>query len=214
MDLLRQTLRQDIGFYDMNDSGSVSIHVTTNGNLINTGIGEKMGIIIQGLSTFIGAFVVAFAVNWKLTLITLAVVPTILIIIGICLQFEIGYDTHILKSYSQAGSLADEVFSSIRTVHAFWAQPSLALKYALHLEAARKIGMKKNLLYGFYYSTEYFTIYAGYGLAFWQGSRRYASGEIKSPGDVITLVEGGVDIEMIADPLPESSLRSYLQPLL
>jgi ATP-binding cassette subfamily B (MDR/TAP) protein 1 len=183
---LKHTLRQDVAFFDQEGTGSVSIQVTTNCNLVNTGISEKLGLGIQGTSTFFAAFIIAFAVQWKLTLITLAIVPTIMIIIGICVMIDVKQEGRILPIYSRAGQLADEVISSIKTSHAFWASPRLSDRYLTLLQEAKTEGMKKSPNFGVLFSTEYFCIHAGYALAFWQGIRMYASGEIQNSGDIVT----------------------------
>jgi ATP-binding cassette subfamily B (MDR/TAP) protein 1 len=58
IDFLRQALRQDIAFFDQSRNGAMAIQITTNGNLVNVGIAEKLGLAVQGLATFIAAFVV------------------------------------------------------------------------------------------------------------------------------------------------------------
>jgi ATP-binding cassette, subfamily B (MDR/TAP), member 1 len=185
---LQQTLRQDIGYFDTHKTSSISVQVTTNGNLINNGISEKLGLIIQAISTFIAAFAVAFAVNWKLTLITICIVPTIIIVTAICIGIDSKQEARILPMYSQAGTLAEEVFGTMKTVQAFWSQPKFSAKYEKILVDARTEGFKKSPNYGVLFSTEYFCILSGYGLAFWQGIRRYSSGEIKQSGDVVTVI--------------------------
>lgn len=58
IDFLRQALRQDIAFFDQASNGAMAIQITTNGNLVNVGIAEKLGLGVQGLATCIAAFVV------------------------------------------------------------------------------------------------------------------------------------------------------------
>jgi ATP-binding cassette subfamily B (MDR/TAP) protein 1 len=58
IDFLRQALRQDIAFFDQASNGAIAIQITTNGNLVNVGIAEKLGLAIQGVATFVAAFVV------------------------------------------------------------------------------------------------------------------------------------------------------------
>ncbi|KAI9654359.1 MAG: hypothetical protein M1821_006675 [Bathelium mastoideum] len=188
IDFLRQALRQDIAFFDQSSNGAIAIQITTNGNLVNVGIAEKLGLAVQGLATFVAAFAVAFAVQWKLTLITLSIVPTILIVVAICVGIEMRNEAKILDIYGRAGALAEEVFSSMRNVHAFWAHPRLAGKYDDLLLQARREGRVKRPNYGVLFSTEFFCVNAGYGLAFWQGIHMYASGEIAASGSVVTVI--------------------------
>ncbi|KAK7418059.1 hypothetical protein QQX98_004198 [Neonectria punicea] len=187
IDFVRQTLCQEISFFD-SPSTSISGQITTNGNLINHGISEKLGLVIAGLSTFIVAFIVAFAVQWKLTLIVICIIPVNIIVTVVCIVFDIGYEYAMFDIYSRSGSLAEEAFATIRTAHAFWAFPKLSKRFTSILEDASKIGAKKSLIYAILFPTEFFCIFAGYGLAFWQGIRMYSTGEITQPGTVVTVI--------------------------
>ncbi|KAF2193181.1 multidrug resistance protein-like protein 1 [Zopfia rhizophila CBS 207.26] len=188
IDFLEHTLRQNIAYFDSADAGSVTTQTTTNGNNVNNGISEKLTLTIQALSTFVAAFVVAFAVQWKLALITVSIVPTILVVTSVCVVIDTKQESAMLAIYSKAGQLAEEVFSTMRTVHSFWLNPLLSDKYDSLLGDAMKVGMKKSPNYAVLFSTEFFCVYAGYGLAFWQGIRMYTTGEIKESGDVFTVI--------------------------
>lgn len=132
------------------------------------------------------AFVVAFAVQWKLTFILISIVPTIIVVNAICIGIDTKQESAMLSVYGKAGLLAEEVFGSIRTAHSFWLNPFLSTKYDAFLDDAMKIGMRKSPNYAVLFSTEFFCVYCGYALAFWQGIRMYLSGEIKESGDVFT----------------------------
>jgi ATP-binding cassette, subfamily B (MDR/TAP), member 1 len=119
-------------------------------------------------------------------LILICIVPTILIVTSVCIAIDTKNETAILAVHSQMGLLAEEVFGNIRTAHAFWLHPLLTSKYDSLLAEAMKIGMKKSPNYAVLFSTEFFCVYCGYGLAFWQGIRMYTAGEIKESGDIFT----------------------------
>ncbi|KAF2279256.1 multidrug resistance protein-like protein 1 [Westerdykella ornata] len=94
----------------------------------------------------------------------------------------------MLSVYAKAGQLAEEVFATIRTVHAFWLHPLLTQKYDSLLIDAKRLGMRKSPNYAVLFSAEFFCVYSGYGLAFWQGIRMYFRGQIKDSGDVFTVI--------------------------
>ena len=96
------------------------------------------------------------------------------------------YEIAGMDVYAKAGLMAEEVFFSIRNIHAFWAFGSMSNRYETMLRQAHNVGHKKSPVLSVLYSFEFFYIYAGYSMAFWQGIRRYASGEITEPGKVIT----------------------------
>ncbi|KAF2676906.1 P-loop containing nucleoside triphosphate hydrolase protein [Lentithecium fluviatile CBS 122367] len=188
VDFIKHTLRQNIAFFDSAEGGGVTTHITTNSNNVNSGISEKLTLTIQGVSTAVTAFIVAFSVQWKLTLITICIVPAIIIVIGICVGIDTKNESQMLEIYGKAGQLAEEVFSTMRTVHSFWLNGLLSRKYDAMLGDAMKVGMKKSPNYAVLFSTEFFCIFCGYALAFWRGIRMYASGEISESGDVITVI--------------------------
>lgn len=185
IDFVRQTLRQEVSFFD-SPSSSISGQIATNGNLINHGISEKLGLLIVGTSTFITAFVLAIAVQWKLALIVLCIVPVNVIVTIFCVKIDEGYELNMLDIYSRSGSLAEEAFATIRTAHAFWAFPKLSKRFTSILDEAGKIGAKKSLVYAILFPVEFFCIFSGYGLAFWQGIKLYSNGDIDQPGTVVT----------------------------
>ncbi|QKX55415.1 uncharacterized protein TRUGW13939_02508 [Talaromyces rugulosus] len=115
---LRAALSQEIAYYDRSTSGSISQQATTNGKLIQSGIGEKLGIVIQAISTFVAAFVIAFVTQWKLTLILIFMVPTLIIALGMAGGIDAMIEAKILQVYAQAGSYAENVLGGVRHRHA------------------------------------------------------------------------------------------------
>jgi ATP-binding cassette subfamily B (MDR/TAP) protein 1 len=188
IDCVDKTLRQEIAFFDNGDTGAIAVKLNTFSSHIQLGIAEKLGLVVQAISALITAFIVALAVQWKLALITICIIPAIVITTGIGVAIDASQENRCMKLYAKAGSFAAETFSSIRVVHAYWSQPRMIEGHNRILDDARREGLRKSLNWGLLYANEFFFVYAGYGLAFWQGIRMYASGEIEAPGKIITYV--------------------------
>lgn len=199
---LRSALGQEVAYFDFGSGGSIATQATSNGRLIQGGISEKFGLTFQGLSAFVTAFIVAFITQWKLTLITLCVAPATIIVMGVVAGIEAGHETKILQVYTQANSFAEGVLASARTVHAFEMRSRLVNKFDQYLIEAHRVGSKISLLFGLLFSAEYTIIYLGFGLAFWQGVRMLARGDIDTPGDIFTVllsvVIASVNLTMLA----------------
>ncbi|KAE8369414.1 P-loop containing nucleoside triphosphate hydrolase protein [Aspergillus caelatus] len=185
---LRAAFSQETGYFDQGTGGSISTQATSNGKLIHSGISEKLGIFIQAIATFIAAFIIAFVSHWKLTLIICCIVPALIVIGGGFSFADAGYETNILKVNAQAASYAENILSGVRAVHAFSLRPRITHKYGQYLQRVFTIGMKKNPIYGVMFGSEYFIIYAGMGLAFWQGIHMLARGNIPDIGTVFTVL--------------------------
>ncbi|KAM7215408.1 Leptomycin B resistance protein-like protein [Rhypophila decipiens] len=185
---VKAALSQEIAFFDLGTGGSIAAQATTNGRLIQAGIVEKLGLTFQGLSTFVTAFIIAFIVNWKLTLYCLFIAPGTIIIMGIVGAFFAEYELKILAAYGQANSFAEGVLASARTIHAFEMRSRLVAKFDEYLKEGRKWGDKCAPLMGLLFSVEYTIIYMGFGLAFWKGTRMFADGDISDAGDVFLVI--------------------------
>ena len=185
---LRSALSQEVAFYDLGTGGSIATQATSNGRLIQAGIAEKLGLAFQGISAFVTAFIVAFVVQWKLTLICLCIAPAVIIVTGGVAAVQAGNETKILEIFAQSNSFAEGVLSSIRTVQAFEMRARLVDRFDAYLKDAHKVGRKNGPLFGILFSAEYTIIYLGFGLAFWQGIRMLARGEIKDSGTIFTYV--------------------------
>ncbi|OJJ00274.1 hypothetical protein ASPVEDRAFT_189111 [Aspergillus versicolor CBS 583.65] len=185
---LRAAFSQEITFYDMGTSGSISQQATTNGKLIQSGIAEKLGIVFQAISTFLAAFVIAFVKQWKLTLILIFMVPTLLIVLGGAGAVDATIETKILQIYAQAGSYAENILGGVRTIEAFSLRSRVIAKYNSYLQDAHTQGVRKNKIYGLVFGGEYFITYAGTALAFWQGIAMLDRGEVSDLGTVFTVL--------------------------
>ncbi|KAF4999995.1 hypothetical protein FGRMN_2076 [Fusarium graminum] len=185
---LRAALRQEVAYYDFGSGGSIATQATSNGRLIQTGIAEKLGLFFQGAAAFLTAFIVAFIVQWKLTLICLCIAPATIIVMTVIATMEAVHEMKILEIHGQANSLAEGILASVRTVHAFEMRARLVDKFDKHLEEAHTVGKKISILFGLLFSADYTIIYLGFGLAFWQGVRMLSTGEITESGVIFTVL--------------------------
>ena len=141
--------------------------------------------MIQSVSMMVTALIIAFLQSWKLTLIIIAVVLPLFVILGVTLTIEANVDNRVLKIYSKAANMAEEVIGSVKTVHAFGATQPLLTKFDEWLVQASEAGRKKGPTLGVMYASEFFFSFVPYALAFWQGARMYVAGEIDSVGTMI-----------------------------
>ncbi|RKK98516.1 Leptomycin B resistance protein pmd1 [Fusarium oxysporum] len=184
---LRAAFSQEIGFFDQVQE-SISMQATSNGKLIQAGIGEKLGMLVQAMATFIAAFVIAFISQWKLTLIIIGMVPVLLIVVGGVAGLDAQIEADILKIHAEAGSYAETTLAGVRTVHAFDLRGRVVSQYDSFLESSFGLGMKKNRIYGVLFGGEYFIVHAAMGLAFWQGIAMVNRGEVPDLGTVFTVL--------------------------
>lgn len=105
------------------------------------------------------------------------------------------YTTKSLGVVSKSSTLAEEVFSSIRTVHAFCTQTRLGSKFDALIAQSRKNGIKNSFFDGGALAFMFFSVFVSYALAFFYGG--------------ILLVQGKADVGIIINVLFSIIIGSF-----
>lgn len=86
--------------------------------------------------------------SMRLLVVILATVPIMVAAGGLMGYFITKYTTRAQDSYADAGSVAEQVFSGIRTVYSFSLQKRFSGLYEKKLELAKKQGIVRGLSLG------------------------------------------------------------------
>ncbi|KAL4617085.1 multidrug resistance protein 1-like, partial [Arapaima gigas] len=179
-------IHQEVGWFDVNEAGELNTRLTDDIFKINEGIGDKLGMLIQSLSTFIAGFVVGFITNWKLTLVILAISPVLGVSAAMFSKVMTSFTCKEQTAYAKAGAVAEEVLSAIRTVVAFGGQKKELKRYHKNLEDAKNVGVRKAITANIAMGFTFLMIYLSYALAFWYGTTLILAAE-SNIGDVLTV---------------------------
>ncbi|XP_072010351.1 ATP-dependent translocase ABCB1 isoform X1 [Engystomops pustulosus] len=179
-------LRQEISWFDVNDAGELNTRLTDDVQKISDGIGAKIGMLLQTLTTFVTGFIIGFIKGWKLTLVILAISPIMGLSAALWAKVLSAFTNKELTAYAKAGAVAEEVLAAIRTVIAFGGQDKETKRYEINLEEAKKIGIRKAITANGSIGFAYLIIYASYALAFWYGTTLVIEGE-STIGSILTV---------------------------
>ncbi|KAI4316955.1 hypothetical protein L6164_024877 [Bauhinia variegata] len=168
---LQSVLKKDINFFD-NEARDANIifHISSDAILVQDAIGDKIGHTIRYLSQFIVGFAIGFTSVWQLTLLTLAVVPLIAVAGG---AYTIIMSTLSEKgeaAYAQAGKVAEEVISQVRTVYSFVGEEKAVGEYSKSLDNALKLGKKGGFAKGVGVGFTYGLLFCAWALLLWYAS--------------------------------------------
>ncbi|PSR89248.1 ABC transporter B family member 2 like [Actinidia chinensis var. chinensis] len=165
-------LRNEIGWFDdtNNTSSTLASRLESDATLLRTIVVDRSTILIQNLGLVFTSFVIAFILNWRLTLVVMATYP--LIISGHISEklFMKGYGGNLSKAYLKANMLAGEAVSNIRTVAAFCSEEKVLDLYSQQLIEPSRRSFIRGQIAGIYYGVSQFFIFSSYGLALWYGS--------------------------------------------
>lgn len=107
------------GFFEDNHSGDIMSRLTTDTTLLQSIIGSSFSMALRSAISVIGALILLFITNFKLSLIVLVCVPAVLLPI-----FLLGRRVRTLSRQSQdsiadVGTYAGEIIQNIKTVQSY-----------------------------------------------------------------------------------------------
>ena len=138
---LKSILRQDIGWYDVTQTGDFASRISDDLAKIQEGIGEKVGMFLFFGTVFAASLVNAFIHGWELTLVIFSAMPVLILSVGVCASAVSFFAAKEQRIYGKAGSIAEEVLSSIRTVIAFGGEERETKRYSKQLVLARRLAV-------------------------------------------------------------------------
>ncbi|XP_025081232.1 multidrug resistance protein 1-like [Pomacea canaliculata] len=192
-EFFKAILRQDMAWFDSNPSGELTTRLSDDLERIREGLGDKFGSVFRSFSQFLSGLIIGFIKGWKLSLVMISIAPLLVISFGFLMKLTTSLTEKEQAAYAKAGSIAEEVFSCIRTVISFNGWHREKERYSQALQESQKLGVRKSAVQGVGVGVTMLCIFGSYGLAFWYGSRQvndyYSSfgSEGLSPGDVLTV---------------------------
>ncbi|KAI1390675.1 P-loop containing nucleoside triphosphate hydrolase protein [Hypoxylon trugodes] len=177
-----------VSLLDTQPPGQVAAIITTTANTLQNGISERLAAIIQNLSMFVSAIVIAYSRSWKLSLVT----SSGLLLITICYCITIPFVVKNMKQVEDANikgsAVASEAFSSIRMVAAYGAELKMVKKYKEWVDEAQRRGLRLSKIVAVQQGTIYFSVYGTFALTFWFAVKLLVNLEIDSVGTLITVL--------------------------
>nr|DAD34729.1 TPA_asm: hypothetical protein HUJ06_005369 [Nelumbo nucifera] len=177
---LKAVMRQDVGYFDLQvtSTAEVVISVSNDSLVIQDVLSEKFPNFLMNASTFIGSYLAAFLLMWRLTLVGFPFI-LVLIIPGLIYgRILMGLARKIREEYNKAGTIAEQAISSIRTVYSFVGESKTMAEFSAALQGSIKLGLKQGLAKGLAVGSNGI-VFAIWSFMSWYGSRlvMYHGGE-------------------------------------
>ncbi|KAE8445589.1 hypothetical protein EG329_013222 [Mollisiaceae sp. DMI_Dod_QoI] len=207
---LEKVLQQSIPYFDRHTPGSIATNLSTDTNIIEVGLADKICTVCQASGMIITAFVIAFTKSWKLTLVVGTTIPYI-ILVTMGLSFvDSKLQGKMRAAYTQATSIAEEALGSVVSATSLGAIENVIAKFRQPLFLASRYGKIAGPIEATIYGNMFFSIQSGYALALFYGVKLVDRGEIHNGGTVmvvlLSVLLGSSAMGMIAPSIP-----SFLQ---
>ncbi|XP_043725072.1 ABC transporter B family member 15-like isoform X2 [Telopea speciosissima] len=121
-------------------------------------------------SMFLGSYVVAFLLMWRLAIVGFPFVVLLLIPGMIYGRTLMGLARKTREEYNKAGTIAEQAISSIRTVYSFVGESKTMEEFSAALQGSIKLGLKQGLAKGLAIGSNG-VVFGIWAFMSWYGSR-------------------------------------------
>ncbi|TKW35603.1 hypothetical protein SEVIR_2G385400v4 [Setaria viridis] len=147
---LRAVLRQDVEYFDISAGSTSEVITGVSGDAlaVQDALSEKVPNFVMNVTLFVSSYAVAFALLWRLTMVSL---PSVLLLVvpGFLYgRVQVGLARRMREQHARPGAIAEQAVSSVRTVYSFVAERATAARFSAALEESVRLGLRQGLAKG------------------------------------------------------------------
>lgn len=192
-------------FHDERRSGDSTFRVAYDSQAIQTFFNRGFATILGSMITLIGAFVVMAKMDWKLTLLSLAITPLLLLTITYYAKKIRTQSATLQAEESDVLSRASEGLSSIRVVHAFGRENYEVSQFSRECDAALQANLRLNVTNVASTLVVGLIVALGTAVLLYFGAREVAAGAM-TLGDLLVFI---AYLAMLYSPLEQLSYTTW-----
>jgi len=166
------------GFFELNRSGEIMSRLTTDTTLLQTIIGSSFSMALRSSLTMIGALVMMFITNLKLSLIIAVGVPLVLLPILFFGRRVRRLSNQSQDSIASVGSYAGEVIQHIRVVQSYTQEQFESAAFAREVERAFAIARRRIWQRSLLIGGAILLVFMGMAAMMWEGGQDVLSGQM------------------------------------
>ncbi|GAU41072.1 hypothetical protein TSUD_284420 [Trifolium subterraneum] len=176
--MLAAILRNEVGWFDEEEHNSslVAARLATDAADVKSAIAERISVILQNMTSLLTSFIVAFIVEWRVSLLILGTFP-LLVLANFAQQLSLkGFAGDTAKAHAKTSMIAGEGVSNIRTVAAFNAQNKMLSTFCHELRVPQSQSLRRSLTSGILFGLSQLALYASEALILWYGAHLVSKG--------------------------------------
>lgn len=181
--VFNHVIRLHPSYFETNGSGEIMSRITTDTTLLQSIIGSSFSMAMRSALMCVGALIMLFATNVKLTLIVLASVPFILVPILYYGRKVRALSRQSQDSMAEVGSYAGEAIEQIKTVQSYSQESQEQILFATQVEKAYQIGRQRVMQRAILISGVIVIVFSAISGMLWVGGSDVIAGTL-SAGDL------------------------------
>uniref|UniRef100_A0A1I8AYT8 ABC transmembrane type-1 domain-containing protein n=1 Tax=Meloidogyne hapla TaxID=6305 RepID=A0A1I8AYT8_MELHA len=154
-DLFRSIISQEIAFFDQAQTGEILSRLISDCETMSATISTNVNVLLRNGLMVIGSVVFMMGMSWRLTLLTVIVIPPITFFTKLYSSYYDSLSEKTQQTKSDANRVAEEVVGCMRNIRSFASEQKEKDRFEWHLFRTLEINKKKSMaLAGFQWVNE------------------------------------------------------------
>ena len=168
-DLFSALLRQETAFFDERRTGELTSRLAADTTVLQNAVTVNISMLLRFGVMGVGAVVLLFVTSWRLSLVTLVMVPVAAGLSRVAGKRMKEVARSAQDALAGSATVAEEVISGIRTVRSFAQEEREVGRYGSAVDESFAVGRQRAGLSALFQGLGGFAGYAVVGLVLWYG---------------------------------------------
>ncbi|MCB9762931.1 MAG: ATP-binding cassette domain-containing protein [Alphaproteobacteria bacterium] len=175
-DLYGSLIQQEIAFFDERRTGELTSRLASDTAVLQNTVTVNISMLLRFLIMSVGAVGFLFYTSWRLTLLTLTIVPVVAIGAGLFGKLLRNISRDVQDALARSTEVAEETIAGIRTVRAFAREAQEQARYDEAVEDSFRTARRRAQLGAMFRGLIGFGGYAAIAAVLWYGGKLLVEG--------------------------------------
>ena len=176
-----------LSYFSERRVGEITSRVTSDVTVIQQTTTVNVAMLLQNLISFAGGIALMLFLSYKLTLLTMVVVPLILVAAVVFGRRIRNISTEVQDRLANATAVLEETIAGVRVVQSFAREPYEIGRFRTAIEDAFRTSMQRTRIRSTFLPLVSFFGFTSLVLVLWYGGRQVVSQQISS-GDLVSFL--------------------------
>ncbi|GMV48510.1 MAG: ABC transporter ATP-binding protein/permease [Nitrospira sp.] len=176
-----------VNFFSKRRTGELMSRLMSDVTVIQNVVTDTPIDAAKQIVTFVGGAGFLFAMNWRLCLLILVLLPLLVVVAKLFGRRLRALSTTIQDQTASVSTLVEEVIAGIRVVKSFVQGKREEQRFVTQVQAALELALRRAAIMAVFVPTITFVTFAAAAAVLWFGGRQVIEGTV-SPGDLFAFV--------------------------
>jgi ATP-binding cassette subfamily B protein len=176
--LYRSLVHQEVAFFDEHRTGELTNRLSSDTAVLQSSVSANLSMGLRHLATIVGGIALLFYTSPVLTGLMLLIVPPVALGAVSVGKLIRRLARNVQDTLAEAGEVAEETLSGIRTVRSFAAENAEARRYGAAIQRSFQLAKRRAFIAGGFMGIAAFAAYTSGAVVLWFGGRLVIEGKL------------------------------------